>query len=185
MLAAVVVESDIDVAEHVGLVYHVLHNYGIQLGHKDWDDCFSAGQFGLFKAQRTYRVGKGTQFATYALTCIRNELKMLFRKNESRGVVYSLNTEFRNSAEETCTLEDILPDNTDYFGDIEVWEMVKDLLTGDFLNPTEKNVICIILRNPTIRQSRIGEKVGHTQSYVSRLIKQLRQKLIERGDICG
>jgi RNA polymerase sporulation-specific sigma factor len=68
---------DILIERNLRLVAHIVKKY--YTSHKDQDDLISIGTIGLIKAIDTFNVDNGTRFATYACTCVKNEILMYFR----------------------------------------------------------------------------------------------------------
>lgn len=54
----------------------------------DYKDLESVGIIGLIKAVDAFDADKGFKFSTYAITCIENEILMLFRKNYCGEISY-------------------------------------------------------------------------------------------------
>lgn len=73
-------ETENLIVENRGLVYYQLHKLGIAFKSAYYDDLISVGNLALIKAATTFDESKNIVFATYALTCIRNEMGMYFRK---------------------------------------------------------------------------------------------------------
>lgn len=66
--------------EHLNLVYHIVNKFS-NVDHIDKDDLISLGYIGYVKAINSFNLTKNNKFATYACTCILNEIKMELRKN--------------------------------------------------------------------------------------------------------
>jgi len=153
-------------------------NTGINL-----EDLISIGTIGLIKAVGTYRTEKNIKLATYASRCIENEILMYIRKISNQKTEVSLDE----------------PINMDYDGN-EL--LLSDILGTDedmILRPMEDNVdLCLLrqainelpLREREIIQMRFGlggfkeltqkevaQKMGISQSYISRLEKRIMQRL--------
>ena len=65
------------IERNLRLVAHIVKKYYI--GVKDQDDLISIGTIGLIKAIDSYKIENGAKFATYACTCVKNEILMYFR----------------------------------------------------------------------------------------------------------
>lgn len=61
------------------LIYQVYNTYYQGFSYLQ-DDILQCGYIGLWKACETFNKDKNTQFNTYAVACIKNEIKMLLRK---------------------------------------------------------------------------------------------------------
>ncbi len=153
-------------------------NTGINL-----EDLISIGTIGLIKGISTYRCDKNIKLATYASRCIENEILMHIRKIANQKTEISLDE----------------PINMDYDGN--------ELLLSDILGTDDNIVtgrleddvdLCILRkalqelpsREREIVQMRYGlngfreqtqkevaQKLGISQSYISRLEKRIMQRL--------
>ena len=153
-------------------------NTGINL-----EDLISIGTIGLIKAIGTYRLEKKIKLATYASRCIENEILMYIRKTVNQKAEVSLDE----------------PINMDCDGN-EL--LLSDILGTDedmILRPLEDHVDLCVLRKaltelPTrereivlmryglegrkeLTQKEVAQKMGISQSYISRLEKRIMQRL--------
>ena len=147
------------------------------------EDLISIGTIGLIKAINTFRADKNIKLATYASRCIENEILMYLRKNSSQRTVVSLDE----------------PLNTDWDG--------KELLLSDVLGtegdvvmrPIEADVDRKLLRDAVAKlsgreqeiitmrfglggrreltQKEVADRLGISQSYISRLEKRIITRL--------
>ena len=153
-------------------------NTGVNL-----EDLISIGTIGLIKAISTYRRDKNIKLATYASRCIENEILMHIRKISNQKTEISLDE----------------PINMDYDGN-EL--LLSDILGTDedmILRPLEDDVDLCLLRQAVsqlpereraivtmryglggvqeLTQKDVAQKMGISQSYISRLEKRIMQKL--------
>lgn len=147
------------------------------------EDLISIGTIGLMKAISTYRLDKKIKLATYASRCIENEILMYIRKTSKEKTEVSLDE----------------PINMDGDGN--------ELLLGDILGtdedvvfkPLEEDVDLCVLRQSLqelpqrerelinmrfglegrkeLTQKEAAQKMGISQSYISRLEKRIMQRL--------
>ena len=155
-------------------------NTGVNL-----EDLISIGTIGLIKAVGTYRRDRTIKLATYASRCIENEILMHIRKIAPLKAEISLDE----------------PINMDYDGN-EL--MLSDILGTEedmILRPLEDAVDLSILRQAVrqlpprereiitmrfglagvkeLTQKEVAQKMGISQSYISRLEKRIMGKLRE------
>ena len=153
-------------------------NTGVNL-----EDLISIGTIGLIKAVGTYRRDKNIKLATYASRCIENEILMHIRKIAGQKAEVSLDE----------------PINMDYDGN-EL--LLADILGTDedmILRPLEDDVDLHLLRQAVkelpdrereivqmrfglngyqeLTQKEVAQKMGISQSYISRLEKRIMQRL--------
>ena len=147
------------------------------------EDLISIVTIGLIKAINTFRADKNIKLATYASRCIENEILMYLRKNSSQRTEVSLDE----------------PLNTDWDG--------KELLLSDVLGtegdvvmrPIEADVDRKLLRDAVAKlsgreqeiitmrfglggrreltQKEVADRLGISQSYISRLEKRIITRL--------
>ena len=147
------------------------------------EDLISIGTIGLIKAINPFRADKNIKLATYASRCIENEILMYLRKNSSQRTEVSLDE----------------PLNTDWDG--------KELLLSDVLGtegdvvmrPIEADVDRKLLRDAVAKlsgreqeiitmrfglggrreltQKEVADRLGISQSYISRLEKRIITRL--------
>lgn len=153
-------------------------NTGVNL-----EDLISIGTIGLIKAISTYRLERNIKLATYASRCIENEILMHIRKIAGQKAEVSLDE----------------PINMDYDGN-EL--LLSDVLGTDedvVLRPLEDDVDLVLLRQALqqlpdrereivemrfglagrkeLTQKEVAQKLGISQSYISRLEKRIMLRL--------
>lgn len=153
-------------------------NTGVNL-----EDLISIGTIGLIKAIGTYRRDRNIKLATYASRCIENEILMYIRKISNQKNEVSLDE----------------PINMDYDGN-EL--LLSDILGTDedmIMRPLEDDVDLCLLRQAVkelperereivqmrfglggvkeLTQKEVAQKMGISQSYISRLEKRIMQRL--------
>ena len=149
------------------------------------EDLISIGTIGLVKAINTFRAEKNIKLATYASRCIENEILMYIRKHSNARCEISIDE----------------PLNTDWDGN--------ELLLSDVLGSDEENVLFemeqleerMIIRRavasldrrereiielrygmngtPELTQKEVADRLGISQSYISRLEKKIISRLKE------
>jgi RNA polymerase sporulation-specific sigma factor len=179
------IEGEI-VKANIGIIRHIIrkrfHNR-TDLFENDqritYDDLFSIGSFALIKGIRTFDTTKKIQFATYSSRIIYNELGMFIRKNRKNGQNQSmcavLNTDVDGNEQ---TLEDLLQIKESGIEDIGKDEFNAHLLDElrKSLKGRQKQVFDIYITNGDLNQRDIGEILGISQSYVSRVIVKIIKK---------
>ena len=147
------------------------------------EDLISIGTIGLIKAVGTYRTDKNIKLATYASRCIENEILMFLRKNASRKGEVSfdepLNTDWDGNE---LLLSDVLGTDEDTVMRPIEEDVERSLLTAaiNVLSPREKEIISLRFglgggREQT--QKEVADRLGISQSYISRLEKRIITRL--------
>ncbi len=147
------------------------------------EDLISIGTIGLIKAINTFRADKNIKLATYASRCIENEILMYLRKNSSQRTEVSfdepLNTDWDGKE---LLLSDVLGTDSDVvMRPIE--EDVDRKLLGDAvsrLSNREREIITLrfgLYGHRELTQKEVADRLGISQSYISRLEKRIIARL--------
>lgn len=153
-------------------------NTGIHL-----DDLISIGTIGLIKAVNTFKTGKNIKLATYASRCIENEILMVLRKNSSQHSELSidepLNTDYDGNE---LLLSDVLGTDEDEVSRPMEDDADRQMLMAaiDTLSAREREIILLrfgLPSGPERTQKEVADRLGISQSYISRLEKRIIQRL--------
>lgn len=153
-------------------------NTGVNL-----EDLISIGTIGLIKAINTYRCDRNIKLATYASRCIENEILMHIRKIANQKTEVSLDE----------------PINMDYDGNELLLSDILGTEEDMILKPLEDDVDLCLLRQAVrelpkrereiismrfglggrkeLTQKEVANKMGISQSYISRLEKRIMSHL--------
>ena len=147
----------------------------------DIEDIISVGTIGLVKAINTYDPNKNARLATYASRCIENEILMFLRKH-NRGIAISYEELLNNSEDDERLLSDIFGTEKDTIERAIENEIDRQLLykTIEKLTVRERNVIIMRFGLDGFEehtQQEVAEKMGISQSYISRLEKNIFSRL--------
>lgn len=173
--------KEILIERNLRLVAHVAKKY--QNVDEDMEDLISIGCIGLIKAVDTFDAGKG-RLATYACRCIDNELLMLLRSKKRTSREVSLFEPIGQDKEgnEIHLVDVIEQQQVDVVENMELGRNIRRLIyaldTG--LSDREKEIL--VLRyglggRKALTQSDVGERLGISRSYVSRIEKKAIEKL--------
>ena len=147
------------------------------------EDLISIGTIGLIKAINTYRTDKNIKLATYASRCIENEILMYLRKSSSQRNEVSLdeplNTDWDGNE---LLLSDVLGTDADtVMRPIEA-DVDRQLLGAAIEKLSDREREIIVLRfglngRREQTQKEVADKLGISQSYISRLEKRIIDRL--------
>ena len=147
------------------------------------EDLVSIGTIGLMKAVKTFNPEKNIKLATYASRCIENEILMHLRKVNNIKSEMSFDEPLSVDWDgNELTLRDVLgTDPNDVFEEIE-YDDEKRLLRQTVAALPEKERNLMTLRfgldgNESLTQKQLADKMGISQSYISRLEKRILQKI--------
>ena len=149
----------------------------------DTEDLVSIGTIGLIKAVNTYRADKNTKLATYASRCIENEILMHLRKSVSLKSEVSIDEPLNTDCDgNELLLSDVLGTEPDCVCKPLEDEALRILLSGILTKLPEREKTIITMRfglfgRRELTQKEIAEKLGISQSYISRLEKKIISKL--------
>ncbi len=147
------------------------------------EDLISIGTIGLIKAVGTYNPAKNIKLATYASRCIENEILMHLRKISGQKSEVSfdepLNTDWDGNE---LLLSDILGTDTDIvMQPIEADEDRRLLHQAvEQLSDRERTIITLrfgLNGQPEKTQKEVADRLGISQSYISRLEKRIIARL--------
>lgn len=169
------------IERNLRLVAHIMKKYYSQSA--DQEDLISIGTIGLIKAINTFRADKNIKLATYASRCIENEILMYLRKNSAQRTEVSfdepLNTDWDGKE---LLLSDVLGTDGDVvMGPIEA-DVDRKLLAEAVsrLSPREKDIISLrfgLGGRKELTQKEVADRMGISQSYISRLEKRIISRL--------
>ena len=153
-------------------------NTGINL-----EDLISIGTIGLIKAISTYRRDKNIKLATYASRCIENEILMYIRKISNQKAEVSLDEPINMDYDgNELLLSDILGTDEDMIlrpmeDDVDL-RLLRQAV--EELPPREKEIVLMrygLQGYQELTQKEVAEKLGISQSYISRLEKRIMLRL--------
>lgn len=153
------------------------------------EDLISIGTIGLIKAVNTFSPEKNIKLATYASRCIENEILMFLRKSSQLknevSIDEPLNTDWDGNELLLC---DILGSDPDIINrDIEN-ELEKSLVLQAVSRLNSRECLIMELRfglngKKEHTQKEVADKLGISQSYISRLEKKIIKRLRHELDI--
>ena len=149
----------------------------------DLEDLVSIGTIGLIKGIQTFQSGKNIKLATYASRCIDNEILMHLRKNKKTKTEISIDASLSLDGEgNELHLEDVLGTDADIVTrEIEEASDKKIMLQEVMkLKPRDRDIIVLrygLLGNDELTQKEVAEKLGISQSYISRIEKKVIKRL--------
>ena len=147
------------------------------------EDLISIGTIGLIKAISTYRRDKNIKLATYASRCIENEILMHIRKTANQKGEVSLDEPINMDCDgNELLLSDILGTEEDMI--LRPMEDAVDLcvLRQALKELPEREREIVLMRfglegRKELTQKEVAQKMGISQSYISRLEKRIMHRL--------
>lgn len=147
------------------------------------EDLISIGTIGLIKAVNTFKLEKNIKLATYASRCIENEILMYLRRTTKLKSEVSLDEPLNVDWDgNELLLSDILGTENDVVYHRLEDEVNRTLLYGAMkkLEPREKELMEMrfgLKSGKEMTQKEVADKLGISQSYISRLEKRIISRL--------
>ena len=175
-------DADKTVRENECLIYYILNKKIHRSDLVSDEDIIQCGRLGIFKAWKSHDASKSS-WATYVTKVIINEILMELRKRGNSNNYFYSNCDHLNKIIEdgrggACELQDLLIFEDHSFDAIisehgKIWNMIYDSLST-----RDKKIIHLMDLNYT--QKEIGEILGISQSYASRLILKLKKDVLKK-----
>ena len=169
------------IAGNLRLVLSVIQRFANR--GENADDLFQVGCIGLIKAINTYQPAKNIKLATYASRCIENEILMHLRKTANLKSEVSfdepLNTDWDGNE---LLLSDILGTESELVMKPIEADVDRQLLSDalEKLEDREREIITLrfgLDGRPERTQKEVADRLGISQSYISRLEKRIISRL--------
>lgn len=165
------------IERNLRLVAHIAKKYANT--EEGMEDLISIGTIGLIKAVDTFDPTKNNRLAAYAARCIDNELLMMLRsrKKTSREVSIFEPIGTDREGNEISLLDVMEQEQPDIVEEMEKARRLGELygLMETELTDREREVLTLrygLADGREVTQKEIGEKLGISRSYVSRIEKK-------------
>ncbi len=147
------------------------------------EDLISIGTIGLIKAIGTYDPDKKIKLATYASRCIENEVLMHLRKIANQKTEVSLDEPINMDGDgNELLLSDVLGTDEDIILRPLEDDVDRKVLRYALQQRPQREKEIVLMRyglegRKELTQKEVAEKMGISQSYISRLEKKIMQRL--------
>ena len=176
--------KEILVERNLRLVAHIAKKY--QNVEEDMEDLISIGCIGLIKAVNSFDSGKG-RLATYACRCIDNELLMMLRSRKKLSREVSLYEPIGQEKEGNAIhLLDVIEEKQkDIVEDMELGRNIRRLFSALDHCLSDREYRILVMRyglrgQKEHTQQEVGDILGISRSYVSRMEKRALHKLASK-----
>lgn len=149
----------------------------------DLEDLVSIGTIGLIKGINTFSKDKNIKLATYASRCIDNEILMYLRKNKRVRTEVSIDASLSLDGEgNELHLEDVLGTEPDIVTRGIEEENDRKIMLNEVmhLKPRDRDIMILrygLMGQEEMTQKEVAEKLGISQSYISRIEKKVIKRL--------
>ena len=147
------------------------------------EDMISIGTIGLIKAVNTFAPGKNIKLATYASRCIENEILMYLRKGSNRRQDASIDEPLNTDSDgNELLLVDVLVSEDAQVGEALERSAEQAALRRAVarLAPRERQIMELrfgLSGGGEHTQKEVADRIGISQSYISRLEKRILKRL--------
>lgn len=171
------------ILDNINLVYLVLKQMNL---YKDREEWFDVGVIGLIKGIKGYNPDYGLAVSTFACRCIKNEILLEIRKNNSNKRKVNMNCVslekeiYNNGTTEPILLKDQIPSKYDLEQEVIKNDVMENLLNN--LNDKERYVLLHtygLFGNEVYKQSRMSKELKKSQTMISRILKKAIGKIKE------
>lgn len=173
--------KDILIEHNLRLVVFLAKKY--ENTNVDLEDLVSIGTIGLIKGINTFSKSKNIKLATYASRCIDNEILMYLRKNKKTKTEVSIDASLSLDSEgNELHLEDVLGTDPNIISKEIEDAQARQIMINEILHlkPRDRDIMILrygLLDNKELTQKEVAEKLGISQSYISRIEKKVIKRL--------
>lgn len=172
------------IRENINLVHIIIKkNYPhVKQDSYEYEDMFSDGLYGMYKAAINFKIDRGCEFSTFANKCILNQINMSYRYSKKHKNLISLYTSIqnlngKNSDRDEIFLLDCIEDTSDTYFPIKQ-KIFVTALKNSLLELPEKDQKLFTMRYiQKLKQREISIELGVTQSNISRVLQRINLKL--------
>lgn len=180
------------IRENINLIHIIIKkNYPhVKQDSYEYEDMFSDGLYGMYKAAINFKNYRGCEFSTFANKCILNQINMSYRYSKKHKNLISLYTSVqnlngKNSDRDEIFLLDCIEDTSDTYFPIKQ-KIFVTALKNSLLELPEKDQKLFTMRYiQKLKQREISIELGMTQSNISRMLqrinRRLKRSLLQKG----
>lgn len=180
------------IRENINLIHIIIKkNYPhVKQDSYEYEDMFSDGLYGMYKAAINFKIDRGCEFSTFANKCILNQIKMSYRYSKKHKNLISLYTSIqnlngKNSDRDEIFLLDCIEDTSDTYFPIKQ-KIFVTALKNSLLELPEKDQKLFTMRYiQKLKQREISVELGITQTTISRMLQRinlrLKRSLLQKG----
>lgn len=159
------------------LIYKIIYNHNLENGDfmVDTESLYQEGCIALYKACKTYEIGKGMNFTSYAYMCIRSAINTYIRDNfkKHQDEYYSIdnypNVDYHVSMSNVCIAENPVA----YHRELEFRKHLHEFVSK--LNEQDQQIF--EMRVDDVSYKNISERLNISTKRVDNRLRVLRKKL--------
>lgn len=172
------------IKENINLIHNTIKkNYPhVKQDSYEYEDMFSDGLYGMYKAAINFKIDRGCEFSTFANKCILNQINMSYRYSKKHKNLISLYTSIqnlngKNSDRDEIFLLDCIEDTSDTYFPIKQKIFVTALKNSLLELPKKDQKLFTMRYIQKLKQREISVELGMTQSNISRVLQRINLKL--------
>ena len=175
-----IIERTILIMANDALIWYVVNKY---FGYNE--DLYSVAKMGMIKAVDYFSFDRECSFPSFATRVMINEILMCKRVEkksiETLGGILSLDSSVEDADGDEVVRYAFFASDDDFVGEIaeqDYCRYIEKLFV--YLTPIEQKVMIYtygLFENEPLNQVQVAQKIGVTQSYVSRMTTQAREKV--------
>lgn len=157
-------------------------------------DLHEEGYLALYKAASKFQEGRGTTFATYAYTCVRNSLLdyiretilLTYEKQENQEHDDDMLSEPESSYSNVffTSIDDMIEDEIQYVYSADyLYNNIDRNIAINMLGTTERDIFTnktgIGITDYPLDTKQLADKYGYTTQHVNRLYRTAEQKVLD------
>ena len=157
-------------------------------------DLHEEGYLALYKAASKFQEGRGTTFATYAYTCVRNSLLdyiretilLTYEKQENQEHDDDMLSEPESSYSNVffTSIDDMIEDEMQYVSSADyLYNNIDRNIAINMLGTTERDIFTnktgIGITDYPLDTKQLADKYGYTTQHVNRLYRAAEQKVLD------
>jgi RNA polymerase sigma factor (sigma-70 family) len=157
-------------------------------------DLHEEGYLALYKAASKFQEGRGTTFATYAYTCVRNSLLdyiretilLTYEKQENQEHDDDMLSEPESSYSNVffTSIDDMIEDEMQYVYSADyLYNNIDRNIAINMLGTTERDIFTnktgIGITDYPLDTKQLADKYGYTPQHVNRLYRAAEQKVLD------
>lgn len=169
------------ILNNLNLIYFVLRKMNL---YDKRNDYYDIGLIGLVKAANKFDPDKGYKFNTWAVQCIRSEILQDIRKGNAltrRANINPISLELPTGITNNTGTPVLLIDTIDSGFDLEAYVIHREqteLLNKAISTLTDREKMILKYKYcKDMSQAEIADEIGVSQAHISRLLKQIIEKL--------
>lgn len=172
------------IRENINLVHNTIKkNYPhVKRDSYEYEDMFSDGLYGMYKAAINFKIDSGYAFSTFAIKCILNQIKASYRNSKKHKNLISLYTSIQNLNGKNNDMDEIfllecIEDTSDTYFPIKQ-KIFVTALKNSLLELPEKDQKLFTMRYiQNLKQREISAELGMPQSNICLILQKINLKL--------